>query len=43
MSTEHDESKYAAITHSLEWGQKVLYFFFSESGHDANQTKVEEL
>ena len=42
LSTEHHESKYAVITHTLDlmgWGQKV-FFFFSESDHVAYQIKV---
>ena len=44
-NTEHHESKYAVITHTLDhmwWGQKV-FFFFSESDHVAYQIKVEAL
>ena len=45
LSTEHHESKYAVITHTLDpmgWDQKV-FFFFSESDHVAYQIKVEAL
>ena len=27
----------------LGWGQKVIFFFFSKSGHVAYQMKVEEV
>ena len=46
MSTEHHESKYAVITHTLHpWGgvKRSNIFFFSESGHVAYQIKVKEV
>ena len=42
----HHESKYAVITHTNDpvgSGQKVIFFFFSKSGHVAYQMKVEEV
>ena len=30
-------------TPTLGWGQKVIFFFFSKSGHVAYQMKVEEV
>ena len=36
----------SVITHTNDpvgWGQKVIFFFFSKSGHVAYQMKVEEV
>ena len=30
-------------TPTTPWGQKVIFFFFSKSGHVAYQMKVEEV
>ena len=45
MSTEHHESIYAVITHTNNplGGVKRSFLFFSESGHVAYQSKVEEV
>ena len=45
LSSEHKESKYAVITHTIDpWGGvKRSFFIFSESGHVAYQIKVEEV
>ena len=43
LSTEHNERKYAVITHTNDpWGGvKRSFFFFSKNGHVAYQIKVE--
>ena len=46
LSTEHHESKYAVLTHTLDpWGgvERSIFFFFSENGLVAYQIKVKEV